>query len=136
MRTLATALIGALVALAFVGGFMALDKSYLHVYTDATTKRPVILSTAQPTGSNPQAATAWYYLDEGDASGLTSAYGTQLPPCEKVIGRGGAVPASPGAPPIVTSRTRSVPDSPGSFTDRGVHERLETDVRVAIECQK
>jgi hypothetical protein len=106
-------LAGALLALVVVGGFMALDRTTLHWYAEKADR-----VTVAPTQT--ESGTLWYYVYESAAQKLVKRYGTQLPPCNDLIGNGnvlGAVPASVGAPPIASAV--------GQF-----------DAQVAIECHK
>ncbi len=101
-------LVGALVALVIVGGALALDKTTLHLYSQADTP------TAIPTAV---AETRWYYVTEFYARGLVARYGTRLPPCAELVGSGArALPAFPNAPPIVSA---------GELAP----------VRIAVECR-
>lgn len=87
-RTLTTALAGALVALAIVGSFLALDRTVLHVYTD------------EGSGTMQGVETAWYYVEVRDAGRVTKEAETDLPMCRWLfVLRPDPVPAEPHALP-------------------------------------
>jgi len=114
--TLVAALAAILVTLAVVGGFLALDRTVLHYYTESG----VPAHTPRPTAT--QVRTRWYYVFEYQVRGLTQRYESSLPPCTEVTKLTRVVPAPPNGPPLVEVR--------------GSEGETQSIVRLAVECRR
>lgn len=91
-----------IVTLAVVGGFLALDKTVLHLYYDESG-----VSAPAPQRTAPQTvSTRWYYIPEVRARSLDRDYAGQLPPCSHAsFGR--RIPAPVNGPPLIRESSLS-----------------------------